>query len=488
MILGLSLMALIGWTSLAQAEAPAAGPDDLTLRPMSFAPLVEREKPAVVNISTTKILKNRAMEEQGGRFFGGDGERHFGGGGERQPFDFFGDDFFRHFFGGVPDMPERKQRSLGSGFIIDRDGHILTNNHVVEDADEIVVTLSNKEEYKAEVIGKDQKTDIALIKIKGSSDLPVADIGDSEAIRVGDWVVAIGNPFGLEQTVTAGIVSAKGRVIGAGPYDDFIQTDASINPGNSGGPLFNLKGEVVGINTAIIASGQGIGFAIPINMAKDFLPQLKKAGKIVRGWIGIKIQKLDKEMAKGLGLKAEKGALVAEVMPDTPAEKAGVKRGDVILGFNGKEIGDERELTRLAAATPVGKTVKILINRNGKEMELGLTLGEYPDELKEASLFSPGKKKDFLGMKVQDITPDLKKYFDIDEDRGVLVSEVKSDSPADEAGIYPGDLILEVNRQEVNSVTTFMKAMDKVGKGDTVVMLLKRKDGTRFVAIKNQDE
>ena len=289
----------------------------------SFSQLVNHVKPTIVNISTTTVVTGPDMQD---RFMG-----------PVNPFkDFFGEDFFDKFFGNSP-RRERKQKSLGSGFVIDREGYILTNNHVVEKASSIKVKLSDEKEYDAKIIGRDPKTDIALIKIDINHELPSATFGDSDKLEVGDWVVAIGNPFGLEHTVTAGIVSAKGRVIGAGPYDDFIQTDASINPGNSGGPLLNLKGEVIGINTAIASNGQGIGFAIPINVVQGLLPQLKSKGKIARGWLGVVIQKITPEIAKSFKLKEAEGALVSDVAEDGPAEKAGIKRGDVIISYDGKK-------------------------------------------------------------------------------------------------------------------------------------------------------
>ena len=310
--------------------ASAGSMGEISRAPLSFADLAEKLKPSVVNISTTKTVRS-------GRF-----RSPFG---QRSPFDrdFGGDDFFERFFGEGPQR-QFKQRSLGSGFIISPDGYIFTNNHVVEQADKIIVKLSNDKEYEAKVIGKDAKTDIALIKIKPTESLPVAETGDSDKLRVGDWVIAIGNPFGLEQTVTAGIVSAKGRVIGAGPYDNFIQTDASINPGNSGGPLFNMEGKVIGINTAIVAQGQGIGFAIPISMAKTILPDLKATGKVTRGWLGVSVQDITEDIAKSMKLKDRNGALIADVFKGDPADKAGMKSGDVVTEINGKKIKDTHEL------------------------------------------------------------------------------------------------------------------------------------------------
>lgn len=331
--------------------------------PQSFADLVEKVKPAVVNISTETTVR-----------IPGNPFRHFFGPDEEGPFG----DFFKRFFGDIPDR-ELKQQSLGSGFIIDKDGYIITNNHVVEGADEIKVKLADKREFKAKVVGRDPKTDLALIKISSIfKDLPTLPLGDSDKIRVGDWVLAIGNPFGLEHTVTQGIISATGRVIGSGPYDNFLQTDAPINPGNSGGPLINLKGEVIGINTAIIASGQGIGFAIPSNMAKTVITQLKEKGKVIRGWIGVSIQTLTPELAQSFGLKETRGALVADVVPGGPADKAGLKRGDIIISFDGKEINEMSELPKIVAETPIGKTVNVKIIRNGKEKILKMTIAPLP--------------------------------------------------------------------------------------------------------------
>ena len=318
--------------------------------PGNFTELAENVRDGVVNIQAVKNGKG------GGRVF-----RHFFGNphGRQNPFE----DFFGSGPGGDNPSEGFQQKSLGSGFIIDREGYIVTNNHVVENADEIKVKLANGKEFNAKVIGRDPKTDLALIKITGSGDLQPLKMGDSDALKVGSWVVAVGSPFGLEQTVTAGIVSAKGRTIGAGPYDNFIQTDASINPGNSGGPLINTKGEVVGINTAIVASGQGIGFAIPANMAKEVMPQLKDKGKVTRGWIGVGIQEVTPELAKSFDLKDKKGALVSQVFKDGPADKAGIEQGDVILEFDGKVIAESKDLPRIVAANPVGKTVQVKLSR-----------------------------------------------------------------------------------------------------------------------------
>jgi serine protease Do len=427
--------------------------------PASFTGLVKRVGPEVVNISTTKVIKRGPMP----RAFGNEGPWR----------DFFGDDFFERFFGHIP--KERKQRSLGSGVIIDpQKGYILTNNHVIAGADEITVRLDDGKEYNAEVVGRDPKTDLALIRTKGALDVEAgAPLGDSANAEVGEWVMAIGNPFGLERTVTVGILSAKGRVIGAGPYDDFLQTDAAINPGNSGGPLFNMKGEVIGINTAIVASGQGIGFAIPINMAKDLLPQLEK-GKVTRGWLGVSIQEVTDEIAKSFKLKDAKGALVAEVMEDTPAQKGGMERGDIIISFDGKEVETPNELQRIVASTPPNKKVKVKVIRNGKTETLTITLGTMPGETTETEKAITTD----LGLTVQTLTPDLAEQFNWSRDeKGVLITGVGPGGAADEAGLRRGDLIKEIDRQEIETAEDYQRILGKVKKGESVLLLIKR--GTR---------
>ncbi|MFA7302105.1 MAG: DegQ family serine endoprotease, partial [Candidatus Shapirobacteria bacterium] len=402
------------------------------------------------------------------------------GPGQANPFkDFFGDEFFDKFFGNSP-RREFKQRSLGSGLIIDREGYILTNNHVVEKAQTIKVKLSDEKEYDAAIVGRDPKTDIALIKINATQPLPAATFGDSDRLVVGDWVVAIGNPFGLEHTVTAGIVSAKGRVIGAGPYDDFIQTDASINPGNSGGPLLNLKGEVVGINTAIVSGGQGIGFAIPINVAKDMLPQLKTKGKVARGWMGVVIQKVTPEIAKNFGLTESEGALVADVMEQGPAEKAGIKRGDVIVTYNGKKIKDNDQLPRLVGATEIGKKVKVGLIREGKPIEVEIVIAELQEEGLKASK-KPEIEKDF-GLVVQDITPEIAKHLSLKDKRGVIVTDVLPGSPAQDGDVRSGDIIKEIGRKPIRNVADFREAMKRVNIKEGVVILIKR-DNTTFYTV-----
>jgi len=446
-----------------EEKAPTA--ETVRMLPVDIPSLVREYSPAVVNISTTQVVRyNRPRMRS-----------PFG----RDPFE----DFFNNFFGNMP--REQKRRSLGSGFIVSEDGYILTNNHVVEKADEVTVTLLDKEEYKAEVVGTDPKTDIALIKIKPEKKLRHVRLGDSDSLEIGEWVVAIGNPFGLGHTVTAGIVSAKGRVIGSGPYDDFIQTDASINPGNSGGPLFNLEGEVVGINTAIIQGGQGIGFATPIRMATAILGQLKEKGKVTRGWLGVYIQKLTPEMAESLNVPEGKGALVADVMKDGPAEKAGIRSGDVIVRFDGREVEDQHELPQIVASTSPGKKVAVTVVRDGKQIELSVKIAEMEEE-RTASGRGGADLSKGLGLTVQEITPDIAKHMEIENRKGVLVTAVESGSPGDDAGFREGDIIRQINRQPVSDTDGFEKAMQKVKDDKTVLFLVERAEGRIFLAVKNR--
>ena len=439
--------------------------------PATFADLVEKLSPAVVNISTTKVVKMEGKRGPSGEMF---------------PFDrFFGgeEDFYKRYFGDNPEK-EFKQRSLGSGFIISKDGYIFTNNHVIEKADKIKVRLSSGKEYDATVKGRDPRTDLALIKINPDNSLPTVSLGDSDRLRVGDWVMAIGNPFGLDHTVTAGIVSAKGRVIGAGPYDNFIQTDASINPGNSGGPLFNMAGEVVGINTAIVAQAQGIGFAIPVNMAKEIIEDLKAKGKVTRGWLGVSVQDITEDLAKSLKLKDRSGALVTEVFEGDPADKAGIKQGDIIIEVDGKKVKDTHELLRLVAVLPVGKKSEIKVLREGQVKELQLTVAER-EEKKEVAA-ARGETKDNYGMSVQDITPDVAKQLGLPSTGGVIVTKIREGTAADDAGLQPYDVILQVNRVKVGSVKDFQREISKKTSDDRVLMLIRRGKGTYYVAMKKE--
>ena len=454
------------------AQAVPAAPDPVVKTPLSFSELTERVKPAVVNISTSKTFKGRSFGTPFGRSpFGGS---PFGG----SP---FGDDFFDRFFG---DMPRRefKQRSLGSGFIISNDGYIFTNNHVVEQADKILVKISDGKEYEAKVIGTDANTDIALIKIKPSNSLPVAEIGDSEKVKVGEWVIAIGNPFGLDATVTAGIVSAKGRVIGAGPYDNFIQTDASINPGNSGGPLFNMEGKVIGINTAIVAQGQGIGFAIPINMAKNILGDLKTKGKVTRGWLGISVQDISDDIAKNLNHQNKGGALVSDVFKGDPADQAGIKVGDIITEINGKPIKDTHELLLTIAALQVGQKMNVKAIRDGKEMTFRVTVAERKDNV--AQLAEKSEKGHF-GISVQEITPEIARQLGM-RSEGVIITDIQEGSPADEVGMQPQDIIVQVNRVKIASINDYNREISKAAQKKSVTLLVKRGRASFFVALRTQ--
>jgi serine protease Do len=433
-----------------------------------FVELARKLKPTVVNIGTAKTVKpqRRFQRPFGGNPFGG-----------TDPFQ----DFFDRFFEEQQPQQGFKQRSLGSGFIISDEGYILTNNHVVAGADEIKVKLSDGREFKAEVKGLDEKLDLALIKIITKEHLPVATLGDSDAIQIGEWVMAIGNPFGLAETVTAGIVSAKGRVIGSGPYDDFIQTDASINPGNSGGPLFNARGEVVGINTAIVAGGQGIGFAIPVNMAKNIIPQLRDKGKVTRGWLGVSIQPVTPDLAQSFGLSSEKGALVSEILPESPAEKAGIKAGDIILEFEGKEIREMNELPRLVAATPVGKKASVRLLRDGKVETVLVGIDKLKDgEDKEQGGTSP----DGLGMTVRELTKDLAAKLRLKDASGVVVTELKPDGLAQEAGVARGDIIREINGRKIATQDDYEKAVVAHKKGSVMRLLIRRGDSSLFIAVK----
>ncbi len=436
----------------------------------SFSALVEKLSPAVVNISTTQVVKGGP---QVFRF----PQRPF----ERRPFpqDPF-EEFFKRFFGDIPEQ-EFKRQSLGSGFIVSPDGYIVTNNHVIENASQIKVILSTGEEYDAEVVGRDSKTDLGLIKINARTNLPVVPLGDSDKLKIGNWVIAIGNPFGLSHTVTVGIVSAKGRIIGAGPYDDFIQTDASINPGNSGGPLFNTRGEVIGINTAIIASGQGIGFAIPINMAKVILPQLRETGKVTRGWLGVQIQRITPELARSFGLEHERGALVADVIDGTPAAKAGIERGDIIIEFDNKPIAEMNDLPRIVASTPVGKNVPIKILRKGKEKVLYATIAEMKEE-EVASREEDVEER--LGMATQELTPDIAKSLGLSDDKGVVITQVEPGSPAEEANLRQGDVIIEINQTPVQNMQDYKNIMERTQKGETILLLVKRGNNTFYTALK----
>jgi serine protease Do len=375
---------------------------------------------------------------------------------------------------------EFKQNSLGSGFVVDKDGYILTNNHVVSDAEQIEVKLNDGKAYPAETIGTDASTDLALIKIKSDHDLPALKLGDSDSLDIGHWVVAIGNPFGLEHTVTAGIVSAKGRVIGAGPYDDFIQTDASINPGNSGGPLIDMNGDVVGINTAIVAGGAGIGFAIPSNMAKEVISQLKNNGEVTRGWLGVGIQDLDQDLKEYYGI--DQGVLVTEVFTGDPADKAGIKPDDIIVSLNGRKVESSRELSKAISGLSIGDKAEIKINRNGKIKSLEVTIAKRKGSEDLASNKSwRGDSENELGIQVSEITPEMAQRFNLSNQKGVIVTGVQPDSPGDKAGFMNRDIIREVNHQPVETVSDYSRLIGGIKKGDPVQFYIRRAENGYMV-------
>ncbi len=440
-----------------------------------FVEIAKKQNPAVVNISTKTKRKSRAPRPQ----------RDPRAPGGQDPFQDFYDKFF-----GDRDRDRKPRSGMGSGFIIDKDGHILTNNHVIDGADEIVVLIQDgnngEKEYSAKLVGTDSKTDIALIKLdlkkEDRKNFPTLSLGDSDKLEVGEWVVAIGNPFGLSHTVTVGVVSAKERNIGSGPYDEFIQTDASINPGNSGGPLMNIKGEVIGINTAIISGNTGgnvgIGFAIPINVAKGILKELKEKGTVTRGWLGVMIQKITPDLAESFKLDRTEGALVGDVIPNSPAEKAGIKRGDVIVKFDRQEVRTMEALPKIVGSTPPGKAVKVEVIRDGKKKVLDVTIAVLKDEKVKVAALDP------LGIQVQDITPDIAQSLKLEGVEGVLISDVTPGEAGEEAGLKRGDIITEVKRNKVKNTADYNRVLRKLKRGDTALMLIKRGGTTIYIAVK----
>ena len=425
----------------------------------SFAQVAETVAPAVVNINTVTRGTGRTPIEE-----------------------FFGEEFFHHFFGEVPER-EQVQRSLGSGVIVDSSGIVLTNAHVVDRASEIEAVTADGKKHKAKLVGVDRRTDLAVLKLQGGGPYPAAALGDSEKLKVGDWVLAIGSPFGLQQTVTAGIISAKGRSIGQGPFDDFLQTDAAINPGNSGGPLVNMSGEVVGINSAIASrTGQyaGVGFSIPSNMAKRIYTELAAKGKVTRGWLGVSIQPLTPELAKSFGLRAEKGVLISDVMQDSPAARAGIAAGDIVVEFDKKKVDTPQDLQKAVAATVPGKGVPLKVWRDKSEKTLEIKIGETPDD--NVALKSTNKGRGLLGLDVRPITPDIARQLNLRGTEGVVVFSVEDDSAAAEAGLQRGDVIREVNRQRVRSVQDFERVTKDVKEGDRVTVLLQRGQQALYVA------
>jgi serine protease Do len=472
-----ALFALVFATGHVQAATP----------PDSFAPLVEKLSPAVVNISTQQKVK---------------------GGMDGAPFDLPpGEEFdpFREFFDrygkGKPGQKgggnEQEAFSLGSGFIIDADGYIVTNNHVIAQADEVEVRLTDDTKLKAKIIGRDPKTDLALLKVDAGKKLPFVTFGDSDQTKVGDWIIAIGNPFGLGGTVTAGIISARARHINAGPFDDFLQTDAAINRGNSGGPMFNVNGEVIGINSAIFSptgGSVGIGFAVPSSLAKGVISQLKEHGRTFRGWLGVKIQTVTEEIADSMGMKEPRGALVMDVTKGSPADKAGIISGDVIITFDGKPIKEMRELPRTVAETKIGKSVSVEYLRAGKPLSSTIVLGELKeDEQADAGDKTPleepkksGVSEEFLGMTLTAITPDVRKQYDLKAAvKGVLVEDVKAAGEAMKRGMQPGDVIAKVNDRDVATVKELRAALADAKKAGRKFALVRveRGEDAQFITL-----
>jgi len=486
--MGVALFVAAGLVALIAARSGAgdlkSGPIDPAVTApaeqlgKAYAMVAAHVRPTVVSVYSERIVKFQAPE------FGSP----------------FGDDFFRQFFGqqfqqNQPQQPrqrqfQQRQQGMGSGMIIDEQGHVLTNYHVVRDVDEIKVQLADKRTFEAEIVSTDPQTDVAVIRMKGSvpGDLPAVEFGDSDAIEVGDLVMAIGAPFGFAQTVTTGIISAKGRSgVGINAYEDFLQTDAAINPGNSGGPLVNMRGQVIGINSAIATSiGQfaGVGFAIPINMVKGILPTLLKGEKVTRGMLGVMIQEVTPELAKELGLSEAKGALVSQVNADSPAAKAGVKPGDVIVRYDGREVESTTHLRNMVAATAPGTEAKLVVIRNGKEETLTVTVVKLtPEKMAAGTPSEEGGVLSKLGMAVQTLTPDLAKQFGAQGAEGAVITDVQEGSPASLAGLQPGDVIVEADRQKVTSADDLQEALGKAKDKDTVLLLIKRKGASLFVVL-----
>lgn len=460
-----ALFAALFLTNLGVATASVL---PIQQKKLSFSVISAKDLKAVVNISTSHTVTNKSY----GNF------HNFFRGGNNDPFN----RFFGQFFRGLPNMPRKYiERSLGSGFIITPNGFILTNDHVIDKADTIKVRLPNGRIYKGKVIGADKKTDIALVKIDAKN-LPTIKLGNSGKMQIGDPVLAIGNPFGLNGTVTSGIISAKGRVIGEAPYDHFLQTDAAINPGNSGGPLVNIYGNAIGINTAIIASGQGIGFAIPINMVKELLPQLRK-GHIERGYLGVYMQRITVGIQKAFNLKNRAGALVSEVVKGKPAASAGIKRGDVIIKVDGKKITGPTDLAIVIGAYPPRTHITIALIRNGKTIYKSATLatlGNISKNRSGKSLTSSNKK---LGIDVAPLTPSIKSEFRIDDSSGVVITGILPGSIASQSGLSPGDVILRIDRKQVKNIADFNKLSEDALKKSPILLLIHRGRSTIYVTI-----
>ena len=440
-----------------------------------FTELVEQNSAAVVNISTTQKMKHPQMMPHGFQM-------------PDIPEDSPWGDLLRKFFGEEGErMEEFESQSLGSGFIVDADGYVVTNYHVVKDAEEIIVRLSDRRELAAEVVGGDARSDVALLKVKADN-LPVVKVGKSENLKVGEWVMAIGSPFGFDHSVSVGVVSAIGRNLPSENYVPFIQTDVAINPGNSGGPLFNLDGEVVGINSQIYSRTggfMGLSFAIPVDVAIDVVQQLKTKGKVSRGWLGILIQDVNRELAESFGMKQPRGAVVLRVLPDSPAAKAGFKVGDVVVDFDGKQINRSSDLPLAVGQAPIDSKAKVTVIRDGKKKTLGVTIAELPseEELSEQRPVQKGKaESDKIGLRVESLTAEQRKQLDLGK-RGVVVRSVEA-GPARSAGIRPGDIILMINNQDVTSAEQFTKLVKKLPEGKSVPVLIQRGEAPVFLPLK----
>ena len=468
----LLLALVLGLTMVSQVWARAGLPD--------FTDLVKQSSPAVVNISTTQKVKT-------GRHPALPEGMEIPELPEGTPFG----DLFKHFFGEGQEGPlERDAKSLGSGFIISEDGYILTNNHVVKDADEIIVRLNDRRQLQAEVVGLDERSDVALLKIK-AEDLPVAKIGKSSGLEVGAWVMAIGSPFGFDYSATVGIVSAKGRSLPRENYVPFIQTDVAINPGNSGGPLFDLNGEVVGVNSQIYSRTggyMGLSFAIPIEVAMDVVKQLKESGRVSRGWLGVIIQDVTRDLAESFSMDKPQGALVAKVLPDSPAQSSGIQVGDVIVNFNGREVVSSTNLPPIVGSTPVGKKVPVRVMRDGKSKQLYVKLGELPDQEPQQASAAPSQmsKTSRLGIAVMDLSAEQRAELELDK-QGVLVEGVEAGAAAD-AGIRKGDVILRLNNEAVTGSKQFAKLVKALPAGKSVPVLVQRRGGPTFMAMKVPEE
>ena len=456
----LSLLVGVLLAGFPQAAGTQATPDPkAVLRAMeeAFVTVAEHIMPSVVNVTTTP--KKEAGSERSPQ--------------EERFREFFGPEFFERFFG--QRAPRENVHAAGSGVIVDPRGYILTNNHVVENAAEIQVRLSDQRKFPARLVGRDPKTDLAVLKIEAAAPLPVSELGDSDRLRIGQWAIAIGNPFGLDRTVTMGIISATGRTrVGVATYEAFIQTDASINPGNSGGPLLNLDGKVIGINTAIVATGQGIGFSIPINMAREVMRQLIEKGRVVRGWLGIAIQDLTDELAAGFGVGSRSGVLVADVMKDSPAEAGGLKAGDIIIEFGGEPVRELPELQKRVAAIPPRQAVPLTVIRDKKPTRLTVKIGEMA---REETVVAASPSEEGWGLTVASLTPELAERHQLTAKRGIVVTAVTPGGAGDKAGIRSGDAILEVNREPVADVESFRKALGAAKPGDALLLYLQRGGG-----------